>query len=223
MAGTPGPRFDHYDWAGGREAMLRFGPDEGTPVVVAALPLFEEGNRTRAAIVDVLRRLSARGIGSVLPDLPGTGESLVETCDATVAMWREAFAAACARVAGPVHVVAWRGGALVDGAADAASRWYLAPQSGASAARELIRMRGLGGGADYAGNALSAAMIDGLAVAQAATVESLRVVRLESDAKAADRKVAGSALWRAAEPGTDPAFQALLADDIADWVATCAT
>src|SRR3954469_12418228 len=70
--------IDHYDWAGGREAMLRFGPDTG-PVVIAAMPLFEEANRTRAFIVTILRALAAQGIASALPDLPGTGESLIET------------------------------------------------------------------------------------------------------------------------------------------------
>ena len=52
-----GPRFDRYEWAGGREAMLRFGPDAG-PLVVAVLPLFEEANppgapRTRAIVDNV--------------------------------------------------------------------------------------------------------------------------------------------------------------------------
>ena len=41
--------------------MLRFGPDTG-PVVVVALPLFEEANRTRAFAVSILRALAARGI-----------------------------------------------------------------------------------------------------------------------------------------------------------------
>lgn len=220
MAGQPGPRIDHYDWSGGREAMLRFGPDGG-PTVVAALPLFEEGNRTRAAMVDVLRRLAARGIGCALPDLPGTGESLVATSEATLAMWRAAFAAACAAVGGAVHVVAWRGGALVDGEAMVASRWYLAPQSGASAVRELERVRALGGGEDVAGNLLSEAMLAGLAGAEPATLAPVRVVRLESDVRPADRKVAGAPLWRGVEPGTDAALQALVADDVADWVAAC--
>ncbi len=44
------PRIDHYDWSGGREALLRFGPDTG-PVVILALPLFEEANRTRTFAV----------------------------------------------------------------------------------------------------------------------------------------------------------------------------
>ena len=218
MAGDAGLRIDHYDWAGGREAMLRFGPETGV-TVVAALPLFEEGNRTRAAVVDVLRRLASVGIGGALPDLPGAGESLVATEEATLAMWRAAFASACAALPGPVHVMGWRGGALVDGAADVASRWYLAPLSGDRVVRELERLRTAGGGADYGGNLLSAAMLDGLAGAEPVTAGALRVVRLESDPKAADRKVAGVPLWRGTEPGVDVGLQATVAGDVAAWVA----
>ena len=93
-----GPRFDRYDWAGGREAMLRFGPDAG-PRVVAVLPLFEEANRTRAFLVAMLRALAGHGIGSILPDLPGTGESVVETRDLRLADLRQAFAALVGRSA----------------------------------------------------------------------------------------------------------------------------
>ncbi len=217
MAGDAGLRIAHYDWAGGREAMLRFGPDAGV-TVVAALPLFEEGNRTRAAVVDVVRRLAEVGIAGALPDLPGAGESLVPTRDATLAMWREAFAAACGTIGRPVHVMGWRGGALVDGEADVASRWYLAPLSGTSVLRELARLRAAGGGEDFGGNVLSAAMLDGLAGAEPVTADALRVVRLESDPKAADRKVAGVPLWRGSEPGVDAALQAAVAEDVAAWV-----
>ncbi len=218
MAGTTGLHIEAYDHAGGGEAMLRLGPRHG-PTIVAALPMFEEANRTRAAIVDVLRRLAVRGIGSALPDLPGTGESLKRTSDVSLADWREAFAAACAALPQPVHVVAWRSGTLVDSAADVASRWYLAPHSGAALVRELSRVRGLGGSEDYAGNLLSEAMIEGLAAAQPTSSGPLRVVRLESDAKAADRKLAAAPLWRASEPGSDPDFQQQVADDIAAWIA----
>ncbi len=220
MAGTPGFRIEHYDWAGGREAMLRFGPDAGVPMVVAALPLFEEGNRTRAAIVDVLRRLATRGIAGALPDLPGMGESLLPTQEATLAMWREAFAAACASLPGPLHIMAWRGGALVDPDAAAAKRWHLSPQSGALLVRELTRIRSLGGGEDYAGNLLSGATIADLSTAEPLAAD--RTVRLETDPASADRKLPGPALWRAAEPGTDVEFQSDIANDIANWIATCA-
>lgn len=212
-----GPRIDHYRWAGGRELMLRFGPQSG-PSVIAALPLFEEGNRTRAAMVDVLRRLAKHGIGSALPDLPGTGESLLETKDATLPAWREAFAAACSQMAGPVHVCAWRSGVLVDGEATAVSRWYLAPQSGEALIRELGRVRELSGGADVAGNLLSSEMLSALALAQPTVSGRLRVVRLDSDIKPADHKLTGRPLWRASEPDTDEQLQSLAADDLAAWV-----
>ena len=217
MTGDPGPRIDHYTWRGGRELLLRFGPHDG-PFVVAALPLFEEANRTRAAMIDVLRRLADRGIGAVLPDLPGTGESLIETRDATLHGWREAFAVACTHLAGPVHICAWRGGALVDAGAAAESRWYLSPQSGPALSRELARLRHLSGASDSAGNMVSAEMLAALAAAQPTTTGRLRVVRLESDVKPADRKLAGRPLWRGTEPDNDDTLQQAVADDLAAWI-----
>ena len=70
--------IDFYDGPGGREAMLCLGPAQG-PVVLVALPFWEEANRTRVVAVAMLRALARHGIGGVLPDWPGTGESLVET------------------------------------------------------------------------------------------------------------------------------------------------
>lgn len=217
MAGTPAPRIDHYEWAGGRELMLRFGPP-AAPTVVAVLPLFEEGNRTRAALVDVLRQLAARGIPGALPDLPGTGESEVQTADARLPTWRTAFAAACAHVGEPVHICAWRSGALIDGEAAAASRWYLAPQSGEALVRELARLRHLSGGTDSAGNAIAEDLLAALAAAQPTTAGRLRVTRLQSDPKPADTKLPGRPLWRGSEPETDFALQDAVAADIAAWI-----
>lgn len=236
------PRIDDYDWPGGRETMLRFGPEPG-PTVLAAPPLFEEANRTRASLVAVLRRLAERGIASALPDLPGMGESLVATEDATLAAWRAAFAAAARTLAGPVHVVAWRGGASIDAEADVASRWRLSPMSGAETMRELRRVQAASGGALFAGNRLSDAIIAELEADRLVTEPlsgegrgpaatgpgpglrrggvSLRTVRLDTDPRDADIKLPGRPLWRAAEPGTDPALEAALADDIAEWIARC--
>lgn len=210
-------RITRYEWAGGSEAMLRFG-DDADRIAVIALPLLEEANRTRAAFVDVARRLAVRGIAAALPDLPGTGESELPTAAATLAMWRTAFAAACAQIAGEVYVVACRGGALVDADADAAGRWYLAPQSGDAVRRELSRLRQTSGGEDFGGNQLSAALLDGLAGQQPSITGRLRVVRLDSDPRAADRKLAGPPLWRASEPGGDAGLQAAIVDDVATWI-----
>ena len=89
-----GPRFDRYDWAGGRETMLRFGPDAG-PLVVAVLPLFEEANRTRAFLVAMLRALagrlgwSAAGLAVLMDDDAGLTPLMVRTVAAATERGRE--------------------------------------------------------------------------------------------------------------------------------------
>ena len=202
-------KIDHYEWSGGREAMLRFGPDSG-PVVVVALPLFEEANRVRAFAVTICRALAKRGVASVLPDLPGQGESLVQTSDARIPAMRDAFGAVPGQ-----YTVAFRSGALLD-AGDRQGRWHFAPQ-GAELLRELGRLQHFGGG-DVAGNIVSPAMIADI---EASRLSRARVVRQAKDQAPADRHVPGAPLWRRAEPDNDPALAALLADDIADWIAAC--
>jgi len=217
-----GARFDHYDWAGGREATLRFGPDTG-PIVVAGLPLFEEANRTRAFVVEILRALADRGIRSLLPDLPGTGESLVETRDLRLADLREAFATLAGTLDAPVYALTIRSGALVDRDARLAGRWRLAPQTGADLLRELNRIRAastMPDGEDYAGNSLSEALLTDLR--DAAPHAASRTVRLESDPRPADARYPGAPLWRRSEPGSDATLAQTLAADVAGWIATCA-
>lgn len=206
--------IDHYDWAGGREAMLRFGPVDG-PVVVFAQPLFEEANRTRALIVTIGRTLARRGIASVLPDLPGTGESLTPVNAARLAHWRAAF-----ETFGHVHAVSLRGGALVPGTA-VASHWQLAPLDGPALLRELERLRTAGDGATIAGNDVSDAFLTELVEAHPTPHVATRVVRLESDPKPADLKLPGTPLWRRAEPDNDPVLAEALTDDIAYWMRSC--
>ena len=227
--------IDHYDWPGGREAMLRFGPTNG-PVVIVAAPLFEEANRTRAFTVTILRALAERGIASALPDLPGTGESLIETEQAALNNWQEAFLSASKSLSAErrmVHGVAIRGGALVDTTAGLASRWQLAPVAGESLVRDLLRARlvakesndaidPIGPPIELAGNQISQALLSKLAQSIPSSGTPLRIVRLDSDTLSADRHVAGSPLWRRSEPGNDPALARLLADDIATWIAPCA-
>ena len=231
--------IDHYDWAGGSEAMIRFGP-AGGPVVVAALPLFEEANRTRAFTVTLLRLLAERGIAGALPDLPGQGESLIATEYAMLAGWRTALAAAASEAAGerPVHILSFRGGALLDHDVKAASRWQLAPAKGEALVRELLRTSAAagakveidltnyndeGGPVTIAGNLLSRPLLRDLNAADCVRDGTVRVVRLDTDPAVADRKIDGAPLWRRAEPGDDPTLAALLADDIADWIASCAS
>ena len=215
--------IDHYDWAGGREAMIRLGPDTG-PAAIVAMPLFEEANRTRTFAVTIMRALAERGVASVLPDLPGTGESLVATEQATLADWRTAFAAA-AEATHARYGVAIRSGVLLETAADLHARWHFAPQVGLALVRELERVREAGDSAaddgivEIAGNRLSRDLLPDLAAETA--IEPARTIRLASDPLPAGRKIDASPLWRRAEPDNDIALAQSLADDISDWIAAC--
>jgi hypothetical protein len=221
-----GLRFDTYDWNGGREAMLRFGPDTG-PAVIAALPLFEEANRTRQFLVTILRALAANGIGSVLPDFPGTGESIVVTSDARLLDQREAYTELSQHLGRRTYGLSLRSGALLDTDAALAGRWQLSPQTGEDLLRELDRMRATtrsapANGTEFAGNALSREMMTDLRDATPHGAEgALRVVRLESDPRGADIKFPAPPLWRRSEPDNDIALAQTLATDISHWIASC--
>ena len=232
------PRIDHYDWSGGREALLRFGLDTG-PVVILVLPLFEEANRTRTFAVGLLRRLAERGIAGLLPDVPGQGESLVPLEGLSLPRMAEALTALthrCLDDGRRAYAVGIRSGALLDARAPCSGRWHLAPQDGDSLLRDLHRTWRAAGndgdrqammyGADtveIGGNVLSPNLLTSFSAAapfdQPGTPR--RVVRLSSDPAPADRHIDAAPLWRRAEPGDDPALADLLADDIAAWVATC--
>ena len=130
---TGGIRIDQYDCPrpdGGvaREPLLRFGQDDG-PRALLSLPLFEEFNRTRAFGVTLLHALAARGIGGLLPDWPGTGESLQPTEEAALAQMRAACAALVA-AEGKLVAIGIRSGALIDSDAELAGRWHLSPVTG---------------------------------------------------------------------------------------------
>lgn len=233
------PRIDHYHWSGGREALLRFGPDSG-PVLVAALPLFEEANRTRTFAVTLLRQLADRGIASLLPDVPGQGESLAPLGTQTIVRIAEALEAVtghCMAEGRRTYALGIRSGALIDQRALHSGRWHFAPQTGDELLRDLHRIwraaghagdrdlmiSGGNGPIEVAGNLLSAELLSSLATATPFDRPGIsrRVVRLAGDPRDADRHVEGAPLWRRTEPGNDPALAALLADDIATWIAAC--
>ena len=122
--------------------MLRFGPGTG-PVVVVALPLFEEANRTRAFAVTICRALAKRGVASVLPDVPGQGESLVplETMSTAgdIGSGFKAAVEAEVKQGRTVYSAAIRSGALLDFIADVAGAWHFAPQGGQDLLRQLTQ------------------------------------------------------------------------------------
>ncbi len=228
--------IDHYDWPGGREAMLRFGPDTG-PVVVMLLPLFEEHNRTRAFAVTICRALAAMSVASLVPDLPGQGESVLATQSATLADWRNAVKSLSEAQGAvrPVFMASMRGGAVADSVAGVCGVWRLSPITGYAVLADLQRAQSIGGepnlsmsGPDsppvnLVGNLIGWPLFNELLnddVLREA-LAPLRTVRLESDPAPADIKFPGAPLWRRAEPGNDGALAQLLAADIADWVLAC--
>ena len=215
--------------------MLRFGPPDG-PVVVVAPALFEEANRTRAFLVRILRLLAADGIASILPDLPGTGESLRQTVDATLDGWRSAYAAVVQAANCPALAFAVRSGALVDTAAEVIGRYHLSSATGASIVRDLVRIRQAAAREDgerfdpaelsrpgppalLAGNLVDRTLLAELA--QAEPLAGSRTVRLATDPYPANLRLEGRPLWRASEPSVDFSLAEALATDLAAWVRRC--
>jgi alpha-beta hydrolase superfamily lysophospholipase len=214
---------EHYAWRGGEELLLRHG--QGSPVTLVVLPaLFEEANRMRRFTVSLMRGLAARGIGSVLPDLPGTGESLRSLADVTFADWQDAVGALADTIRaqqGRVLSVAVRGGAVLDRPADYS--WRLAPEPGERILRDMVRATALSSGVkasdldararaatlSLAGNSLSPELYIGL---QAATLP---------DGPRHTPELMGTRPWRAAEPGDDPALVSAAVGDILHWIETC--
>ena len=200
-----GLRYDRYGPDG--EWMMRIGP-EG-PAVLFVPPLFEEMNRTRAFMAATMRALAAAGYGSILPDLPGTGESWDDWRQAVAGLGRVSFA-----------TVAVRGGCLLDDACHLPA-WRLAPVDGASLVRDLERS-GMVAGGGSAGYDPSPGLIEALRAARPAPAASIRTVRLSSDRGEADLKLDGPPLWRRSEPQTSSELSELIARDIAEWIRRCA-
>ena len=215
--------YERFDSGGRQEWMMRIGPREAPPVLFVP-PLFEEMNRTRALLAAAMRALAALGHGCWLPDIRGTGESEAALETAAWEDWRADVMAAAEhvrRAAGTAPLVAsLRGGCLVDDAAAAIGWWRFAPVAGKSLVRDMVRA-GIAG-VEWAGYAPSAELRGRLEDAQPVDQAPLRTARLETDAAAADVKLAGPALWRRSEPGRSDAMAAAIADDLASWYLACA-
>ena len=182
--------------------------------------LFDEANRLRRFAVEVMRGLDARGIDSLLPDLPGTNESLAPLAAQSLATWRAAMAAAATHFRA-THVLALRGGALV---APALPGWALAPVNGASVLRQMLRTRIVAAreaGRDETSEALLAAGRDhGLVLAGhdlgPAMIRDLAAGEPVPDlTPIAQSNLGGGALWLRAEPDEAPDQSAALVQRVA--------
>lgn len=205
----------------GEEFALVAGPRHAERCVLIVPALFEEANRTRRLIAETMRTLAQRGVATVLPDLPGCGESLAPLDRQTLASWRAAVIAAVAHFE-TTHVLAVRGGALL--APSDRPGWRLAPTT--SVLKPLLRARvvaareegreettaallesGSRDGLDLAGYRLGAAMVRDLAEVEASAAPGQIELALD--------ELGGSALWLRSEPGEDQHLAAALAAKIA--------
>lgn len=204
---------------GGDEHALAF--DRARPARLLILsPLFDEANKTRHLLAEVMRRLDGAGIDCLLPDLPGCNESLAPLEVQTLAGWRKTATAAASHFAA-THVLTVRAAALF---APDLPGWRYAGMGGASVLRSLIRARvisareagldessealltqGREHGLELAGYRLGAALVREL--------ESAEPSGNLTDITQAD--IGGSGLWLRAEPG----FDARQADALAAIVA----
>jgi pimeloyl-ACP methyl ester carboxylesterase len=211
------------------ELALCFGAVDAPPILFVQ-PFFEEGNRTRHVITKVMRAVSDAGFRTILPDLPGSGESVVPLHSVALNDWRGALHAAAARYGNPAMVASFRSGAIIDDAAGAGHIWRCSPESGARLVRDLMRTRLTASSAEeteatitLAGNTLNRALLDALANAEALVHGGVRVARLATEGTPADVRLEGGPIWRRSEPGDDPALRASITADIINWAKSCAT
>jgi hypothetical protein len=215
---TPNPEVGHYPTRTGDEQFLRFFSQSDLQIIIIE-PLFEERNFLRRTVVEIARELASAGIGCLIPDLPGCGESRWDIDAVTLADWRTTIRDVSEWLGResrrPPHIAALRGGSLLDDAAQGASWWRFAPATGADLLRPLRRAgRFSGGETELAGYALSPEML--------AELEKASPRLPSGSCRDYEYEAEGAPLWRRAEPGEDPALVAGIADDLTRWVRSCA-
>ncbi len=231
-----GPEYSIFEFDGREELCLKAG-QSCSPQILLVPPLFDEMNRLRHILVEVMCDLSAQKIGSILPDLPGTNESTQLQDRATPELWADALEN-CALQAGNItHVASFRGGTLIDHKIDL-PHWRFSPVKGSNLLRTMMRTRiasdkesgisismadlnqmVLSDAVNLAGNILSPKMFNQLNAAVPADLADTRIVRLQSENKEADGNLAGGPFWLRAEPTADKQLTNAIAKDLGDWAA----
>lgn len=191
---------------------LLVGFDKGRPARVLVLPAwFDEANKLRRFTVEVMRRLDAAGIDSLLPDLPGCNESLLPLTDQTLEGW-QAAAAQAAKALGATHVLAIRAGAML--APAALPGWHYAAQSGPKMLRGMLRARVLAAREAGISNGSEALMALGhesglnlggwsIGPAMIRALETAEPALGPGQSDIAQTSLGGPGLWLRAEPDED--------------------
>lgn len=175
-------------------------------------PLFDEANKFRRQLVEIMHRLDLSGIDSFLPDLPGTNDSLLAQSEVTLEVLRTA-AVAASRHFRTTHCFCIRSGALY--APAGLPGWRYAPIAGRNAVRALLRARSIAsqeaGTKETMAELAELAAVQGIVAAGWALGSSFYNDLIESEVPAASlaididhETVGGSPLWLRAEPDEDP-------------------
>ena len=216
-------------------------PDGGTSVELAVStarkdapdllvfpPLFDEANRMRAQLVLLMRTLQDLGISSVMPDLPGTNESLQPQDAQTLSAWRAAAGSAATHF-GVRHALFTRSACSLDTGVVPAIHY--APSNPAKLLRAMARAQSL---ADKeAGNERTPSQIIETARADGATLAGWKVgaemarelAEGTADGNAAAKiishdEIGGRPLWLSNEGGVDEKQAKALAAVIAEGART---
>jgi hypothetical protein len=207
---------------GGEEYALAF--DRGRQHRLLVIPaLFDEANKTRHLLAEVMRRLDGAGVDSFLPDLPGCNESLAPLEMQTLESWQKAAQAAATHFAA-TRLLTVRAGALL--ALSGLPGWRYAPIDGPGVLRALLRARtvasreaghaetidslselGRTEGIELAGYRLGPAMFRDLEAAELPDAGMAREIDQGT--------VGGGGPWSRAEPGFDEAQADALAAIVA--------
>ena len=211
--------------AAGEEMLLAF--DRGRTARVLVCPAwFDEANKLRRFTVEVMRRMDAAGIDTLLPDLPGCNESLAPLQIQTLAGWRSGMVAA-AQALGATHVLAIRAGALV--APAGLPGWHYAAQSGPKVLRGMIRARTIAAREAGISETSEGLMAQGretgitlggwhLGAEMVRAIESAEPSLAPGQSDIAQSQIGGPGLWLRAEPGEDAGQAQTLAALIADSI-----
>ena len=177
----------------------------------------------RRFTVEVMRRLDGAGVDCVLPDLPGTNESVQQLGTQGVEDWLDAMAAAALHF-GASHVLGIRGGCLFT--PDTLPGWHYAAVKGGSVLRQMLRARMVSareaGRDEAAGEIMDQARADGIEMCgyrlgadMVRGLETLEPRARPGVSDIAQGTLGAAGLWLRAEPGEDPAQADALAAIVA--------
>ena len=125
------------DGRSGEEMVLGFDKARKLRLLVIP-PLFEEANKFRHQVTEIMRRLDEAGVDCFCPDLPGCNESLAPFAAQTLAGWREAATRASAYFPRRMSL---RCAPDVWLAPESLPGWLYAPAKPATVLRTMLRAR----------------------------------------------------------------------------------